>query len=78
MAENKRHPAWDQMAFEGWRPSSIPTKMHAIWQAETAWHIHAALALRELREPALRRNPAWQLARLDAFEAFVDMLGRVA
>lgn len=39
-------------------------------EAFEAFEVHRALVATERAAPNLRRNPRWQLIRMDAFEAF--------
>lgn len=38
--------------------------------ADDAFAVHAALVKAEARDQRLKRNPQWQLVRMDAYERF--------
>jgi hypothetical protein len=39
-------------------------------QASDAFAVHQALIQAERRDPRLKRNPQWQIMRMDAYENF--------
>lgn len=49
---------------------SLPVILAHEPQATDAFVVHQTLILAEQRDPALKRNPQWQLLRMDAYEAF--------
>lgn len=43
---------------------------------DDAWAVHRTLLLAEARAPALRDNPQWMLLRMDAYEAYYNLMMR--
>lgn len=46
-------------------------------KADAAFEAHQAMLLTEVRFPALRRNPAWEILRAIAYEQFCEAFGKV-
>lgn len=42
--------------------------------ATDAFEVHSALLHAEAQRPALRQNPRWNLVRMDAYEAFHNLM----
>ncbi len=52
------------------KPAPVPVFHYDEQQAGDAYLAHVALIECELRDPALKKNAAWQILRADAFEMF--------
>lgn len=56
-------------------PATIrDTELHR--RLDEAWEVHRAMILSEIRDPALRANPQWMLLRMDAYEAYYNLMMR--
>lgn len=53
----------------------IPTFRFDEQKAKDAYAVHTALIDQERRFPELKENPAWQIVRQDAYEAFTLAFG---
>lgn len=53
----------------------IPTYAFNEGKAKDAYAVHTALLDQERRFPELKENPAWQIVRQDAYEAFALAFG---
>ncbi len=63
----------DTPANRGTQP--IPVIRFDEQRAEDAYRAHIALLDQERRHPSLKKNPAWQMLRQDAYEAFALAFG---